>query len=117
MLYDKILLHTAKPRPSTLRPISHQCGVSALILNQNKVFAPPPPPLKPTDLYFLTGRCEAVLNKGVGPDPTLAWPGWKQPDISVEVDTDRLETSHTEVGVLKKLSLAGLAKLSRLMYS
>ncbi len=28
--------------------------------------------------------------KGVGPGPTLAWPGWKQPDIPVEVDTDRL---------------------------
>ncbi len=24
---------------------------------------------------------------------TLAWPGWKQPDIAVEVDTARLETS------------------------
>ncbi len=55
-----------------------------------------------------------VLNKGVGPDPTLAWPGWKQPDIPVEVDTDRLEISHTEAEVLKKLSLA---KLSRLRYS
>ncbi len=57
------------------------------------------------------------LSKGVGPDRTLAWAGWKQPDIPVEVDTDRLETSHTEAGVLKKLSLAGIAKLSRLKYS
>ncbi len=24
--------------------------------------------------------------KGVGPSTTLAWPGWKQPDIPVEVD-------------------------------
>jgi hypothetical protein len=40
--------------------------------------------------------------------------GWKQPDIPVEVDTVRLETSRTEAGVLKKLSLAGIAKLSRL---
>ena len=55
--------------------------------------------------------------KGVGPGPTLAWPGWKQPDIPVEVDTDRLETSRTEAGVLKKFSLAGIAKLSRLKYS
>ncbi len=31
-------------------------------------------------------------NKGVGPSTTLAWPGWKQPDIPVEVDTGRLET-------------------------
>ncbi len=31
--------------------------------------------------------------KGVGPGPTLAWAGWRQPDIPVEVDTDRLETS------------------------
>jgi hypothetical protein len=30
--------------------------------------------------------------KGVGPSTTLAWPGWKQPDIPVEVDTGRLET-------------------------
>jgi hypothetical protein len=33
------------------------------------------------------------------------------------VDTDRLETGCTEAGVLKKLSLAGIAKLSRLKYS
>jgi hypothetical protein len=33
-----------------------------------------------------------VVGKGVGPGPTLAWPGWKQPDIPVEVDTGRLET-------------------------
>ncbi len=50
-------------------------------------------------------------------DTTLAWAGWKQPDIPVEVDTYRLETSRTEAGVLKKLSLAGIAKLSRLKYS
>jgi hypothetical protein len=37
--------------------------------------------------------------------------------ISVEVDTVRLETRRTEVGVLKKLTLAGIAKLSRLKYS
>jgi hypothetical protein len=60
---------------------------------------------------------EGVKSKGVGPDPTLAWPGWKQPDIPVEVDTDRLETSRTEEGVFMKLSLAGIAKLSRLKYS
>ena len=59
----------------------------------------------------------SVCTKGVGPGPTLAWPGWKQPDIPVEVDTYRLETSRTEAGVLKKLSLAGIAKLSRLKYS
>ncbi len=57
-----------------------------------------------------------VKIKGVGPGPTLAWPGWKQPDIPVEVDTGRLETSLSEAGVLKKLSLAGIAKLSRLKY-
>ncbi len=31
--------------------------------------------------------------KGVGPGMTLAWAGWKQPDIAVEVDTGQLETS------------------------
>ncbi len=30
---------------------------------------------------------------GVGPDMILAWPGWKQSDIVMEVDTGRLETS------------------------
>jgi hypothetical protein len=50
-----------------------------------------------------------VVTKGVGPDTTLARAGWKKPDIPVEVDTYRLETSHTEAGVLKKLSLAGIA--------
>ncbi len=61
---------------------------------------------------------DGVPTKGVGrPSPTLAWPGWKQPDIPVEEDTDRLETSRREAGVLKKLSLAGIAKLSRLKYS
>ncbi len=34
-----------------------------------------------------------VHTKGVGPGMTLAWPGWKQSDIAVEVDTGRLETS------------------------
>ncbi len=38
-----------------------------------------------------------VRAKGVGRGPTLAWPGWKQPDISVKVDTARLEA-----GQLKK---------------
>ncbi len=57
-----------------------------------------------------------VQIKGVGPGPTLAWPGWKQPDIPVEVDTDRLETSRSDPGVLEKLSLASIAKLSRLKY-
>jgi hypothetical protein len=33
------------------------------------------------------------------------------------VDTARHETSCMEAGVLKKLSLAGIAKLSRLKYS
>ncbi len=35
------------------------------------------------------------MTKGVGPGRTLAWPGWKQPDIPVEVDTDRHETSRS----------------------
>jgi hypothetical protein len=69
-------------------------------------------------MYICMYICTYCVHiKGVGPGLTLAWPGCKQPDIPVEVDTDRLETSHTEEGVLKKLSLAGLAKLSRLRYS
>ncbi len=43
-------------------------------------------------LFILTAN-------GVGPGTTLAWPGWKQPDIPVEVDMVRLETSRTEAGV------------------
>ncbi len=31
--------------------------------------------------------------KRVGPSMTLAWPGWKQSDIAVEVDMGRLEES------------------------
>ncbi len=70
--------------------------------------------IPPCDLlqiyYCIEGNDRPRMRtKGVGPDPTLAWPGWKQPDITVEVDTDRLETSSTEAGVLKKLSLAGIA--------
>jgi len=30
--------------------------------------------------------CPAGLHKGVGPSTTLAWPGWKQPDVAVKVD-------------------------------
>ena len=37
--------------------------------------------------------CTVVESKGVGPSATLAWPGWKQSVIAVEVDTGRLETS------------------------
>jgi hypothetical protein len=42
---------------------------------------------------FLRSHKLFVEPKGVGPSATLAWPGWKQSDIAVEVDTDRLETS------------------------
>jgi hypothetical protein len=37
--------------------------------------------------------------KGVGPGPTLAWPGWKQPDISVKVDTARLEAGQFKITI------------------
>jgi hypothetical protein len=37
-----------------------------------------------------------VEDKGVGPSTTLAWPGWKQPDIPVEVDTAQIEISRTD---------------------
>jgi hypothetical protein len=68
-------------------------------------------------IFFSLQPIICLQNQGVGPDTTLAWPGWKQPDIPVEVDMDRLETTGTEAGVLKKLSLAGIAKLSWLKYS
>jgi hypothetical protein len=41
----------------------------------------------------LRRRNKGLQAKGVGPGMTLAWPGWKQSDIAVEVDTGRLETS------------------------
>jgi hypothetical protein len=37
-----------------------------------------------------------VEDKRVGPSTTLAWPGWKQPDVPVEVDTARIEMSRTD---------------------
>ncbi len=46
-----------------------------------------------TPLPFRLPLIYLVWPKGVGPGPTLAWAGWRQPDIPVEVDTDRLETS------------------------
>ncbi len=42
---------------------------------------PHPPPLRES------------VPQGVGPSTTLSWSGWEQPDIAVEVDTARLETS------------------------
>ncbi len=39
--------------------------------------------------------------KGVGPSMTLAWSGWKQPDIPVEVDMARLQTSQFKNGFAK----------------
>jgi hypothetical protein len=40
----------------------------------------------------LLTKC-TVNTKGVGRGPTLAWPGWKQSVIAVEVDTGRLDGS------------------------
>ncbi len=46
-----------------------------------------------------------VTTKGVGPGLTLAWPGWKQPDIPVEVDTGRLESGKSFIEIeLSRLS-------------
>jgi hypothetical protein len=45
----------------------------------------PPQFIEPQSTY--RGRVEI---KGVGPSTTLAWPGWKQPDIPVKMtDTTR----------------------------
>ena len=48
-------------------------------------------PLAPVNLLLYSTVFVYIHPKGVGPGPTLAWPGWKQPDISVKVDTARLE--------------------------
>ncbi len=45
------------------------------------------------DLLSLFRHLCTALLKGVGPSTTLAWSGWKQPDIAVELDTARLERS------------------------
>jgi hypothetical protein len=42
-----------------------------------------------------------VSPKGVGPSTTLAWRGWKQLDVPVEVDTARLETCQFKNGFAK----------------
>ncbi len=52
-----------------------------------------------------------VTSKGVGPGPTLAWPCWKQPDIPVEVDTDRLGVC------LASADYHGLRAYNRLVYT
>ena len=44
-----------------------------------------------TLLISFLSSLTSLQTKGVGRGPTLAWPGWKQPDISVKVDTARLE--------------------------
>ncbi len=41
---------------------------------------------------------ELSVPKGVGPSTTLAWPGWKQPDIAVTVDRhDRKQSGSKKV--------------------
>ncbi len=37
--------------------------------------------------HILTLVKYGVRSKGVGPGMTIAWPGWKQSVIAVEVDT------------------------------
>ncbi len=47
-------------------------------------------------------RClHSERSKGEGPSTTLAWPGWKQPDIAVKVDMARLETGRFKKGFVK----------------
>jgi hypothetical protein len=45
----------------------------------------------PTHYFSAESYARIFSPKGVG--PALAWPGWRQPDIPVEVDTDQLQTS------------------------
>ncbi len=60
--------------------------------------------LSPCDSYWNSKKSiklkppsvQWVITKGVGTSTTLTWPGWKQRDIPVEVDTARLETSRTD---------------------
>ncbi len=64
-----------------------------------------------TFVYAKEGTILKSHPKGVGPSTTLAWPGWKQSDIPVEMDTARLETSHTDtVKELQGYSQGGRAR-------
>ncbi len=49
--------------------------------------------MEPPDFGSSVFGSSKDVPKGVGRGPTLAWPGWKQSVIAVEVDTGRLETS------------------------
>ncbi len=49
-----------------------------------------------------------LVSNGVGPSTTLAWPGCKQPDIPVEVDTERLETCRLKNGWFYKMCITVL---------
>ncbi len=47
--------------------------------------------MSPKDIHLYIGlqivyEHHSGVPKGVGPSTTLAWPGWKQPDIAVKVD-------------------------------
>ncbi len=55
-------------------------------------------------LKKMGGKMRTDRTKGVGPSTTLAWPGWKQPDIPVEVDTARLETSRTGTATKRSIT-------------
>jgi hypothetical protein len=60
-----------------------------------------------TDCYWSEESFVSLIGftKGAGPSTTLAWPGWKQPDIAVEVDTARLETSRFKKCCVNSITL------------
>ncbi len=63
------------------------------------------------------GLTNRVYSKGVGPGMTLAWPGWKQSDIAVEVDTGRRAGSKNVVQTVYYSTSLELNSRVLLMYN
>jgi hypothetical protein len=63
-----------------------------------------PVPMKGQTLWYSMYTIDPLRwrpTQGGRPSTNLAWPGWKQPDIPVEVDTARLETCRFKNGFAK----------------
>ncbi len=62
----------------------------------------PKNPKKPKKTHWAGFKKKTrVFSNPVGSSTTLAWPGWKQPVIPVEVDTARLATCRCKNGFAK----------------
>jgi hypothetical protein len=57
----------------------------------------------PVPMFFGVTIMAMGEYKGVGPSTTLAWPGCKQSDIAVEVETARFECTLMDTDTVKEL--------------